>query len=308
MKKYMKKEDSTTSKIGIKQDILYANPAKPLDFSAREVRVLEDLRKMEARSGNRRPISEIEKEEAEKIENMQRNEKFNNNSYDDETSEKYEKKTKNETSDIVTIERNKEYKTKLDGDETATAHKLKVKYKTYNNSVILHSNKIKSLANVDKVFEQILPDVDFLVNKNHTKIDLIQWIDISHNLLVDIHPDILKLPFLKILYCHANCIEEIASVAALSHCKSLINLTLHGNPIEHIKGYRSFIIEMVPFLEKLDYSLVSDKELDIILHKGSRYGEKRKKGVVVSYPKIDSEVLKRMKKPREEDQEKKDDN
>jgi hypothetical protein len=308
MKKYMKKEDSTTSKIGIKHDILYANPAKPLDFSCQGVRVLEDLGKMEPRSGLRRPISEIEKEEAEKIDNMQRNEKLYSNSYDEDTSEKYEKKTKNETSDIVTVERAKEYKTKLDVEETATAPKLKVKYKTYNNSVILHSNKIKSLAHVDKVFELILPEVDFLINKSHTKIDLIQWIDISHNLLVDIHPDILNLPFLKILYCHANCIEEIASVTVLSQCKSLINLTLHGNPIEHIKGYRSFIIELVPFLEKLDYSLVSDKELDIIFHKGSRYGEKRKKGVIVSYPKIDGEVLKRMKKPLEEDQEKKEDN
>ncbi len=302
----MRKDDSTASKIVMRQDIVYANPAKPLDFSFKEVRVLEDLRKMEPRNGLRRPISEIEKEEEEKLESAQKNERFHNSSYEEEMTEK---KVKMEISEIIPTDRVKDYKTKNDKEESATVTKIKVKYKTYNNSVILHSNKVKSLGNIHNVFAQILPDVDFLLNKSHSKIDLIQWIDISHNLLVDIHPDILNLPFLKILYCHANYIEEISSVVVLSQCKSLINLTLHGNPIEHIKGYRNYIIELVPFLEKLDYTLVSDKELDIIRHRGSRFGEKRdKKGNITSYPKIDEEILKRMKKPREEDSEKKEDN
>jgi len=304
-------------KKGDTKEILYANPGKPLDFSFKEVRVMEDLRKMEPRSGIRRPISEIEKEEAEKNEiGGNKYDKPNQLglNFDDEISDKLtDKKPKfqkeNEVTEVRRNEKFSENKMKMDNEEEGVQQKKKVKYLTYNNAVILHSNKIKTLMNIKNVFNEILPEVSFLTGKNRSKIDLIQWIDLSHNMLVEIHPDILILPFLKIFYCHANCIEEINSVAVLSQCKSLLNLTLHGNPIEHIKGYRHYIIELVPSLEKLDYTLVSEKELDIIFHRGSRYGEKRdKNGRVIAYPKIDDEVLKRMKKPRDDDGEKKEDN
>jgi len=82
----------------------------------------------------------------------------------------------------------------------------------------------------------------------------------------------------------------------------LINLTLHGNSIEHIKGYRNFIIELVPKLEKLDFTLVSEKELDIIHFKGSRYGELRDKlGNIVSYPKLDDRFKRRPKDEKNDD-------
>lgn len=293
-------------------DITYTNPSKPLDFSFKEVRILEDIRKMEPRSGIRRPVHEIEKEDAERHEN-------NNNKYDkitttgynyeDEFSDKLNEKKKTTKDEGTELRKEKTLEANNKIDEVQSGQsKKKVKYLSYNNSVILHSNKIKTLANIHSVFNEILPNVSFLTNKLRTKIDLIQWIDLSHNLLVDIHPDILNLPFLKIFYCHANCIEDLSSVAILSKCKSLLNLTLHGNPIEHIRGYRHYIIEMIPSLEKLDYTLVSEKELDIIFHRGSRFGEKRdKSGKVVSYPKIDEEVLKRMKKPRDDEGEKKED-
>ncbi len=306
-----------------KTEILYAMPSKPLDFSFKEVKSMNDLLKIEPRSGIRRPISELEKEKKEKNENVNnhRNDK-NSGGYDigDELTEKLDKKPpkkeiyKEKDNDVIegrihaekVAENNKGKLVKREDKLEAT--KKKVKYLTYNNSIILHSNKIRSLANMDTVFNSILPDVEFLVAKNRSKVDLIQWIDLSHNQLGSIHSDILKLPFLKILYCHANFIEEIASVAVLGECKSLLNLTLHGNPIEHVKGYRHYIIELVPSLEKLDYTLVSDKELDIIVHKGSRYGEKRDKktGKVLQYPKIDDEVLKRMKRPKDEESDKKE--
>jgi hypothetical protein len=306
-----------SNKKGDNKEILYANPAKPLDFSFKEVRVMEDLRKMEPRSGVRRPISEIEKEEAEKNESGSNKYDKPNQlgfNFEDEISDKLtDKKPKfqkeNEVTEVRRTEKFSDNKMKIDNEEEGAQKKKKVKYLTYNNAVILHSNKIKTLMNIHSVFNEILPEVSFLTGKSRSKIDLIQWIDLSHNMLVEIHPDVLNLPFLKIFYCHANCIEEINSVAVLSQCKSLLNLTLHGNPIEHIKGYRHYIIELVPSLEKLDYTLVSEKELDIIFHRGSRYGEKRdKKGKVIAYPRIDDEVLKRMKKPRDDDGEKKEDN
>ena len=186
--------------------------------------------------------------------------------------------------------------------------KKKIKYVTYTNTVILHSNQIKSFEKIDQVFDYILPDISFFASQNRNKLDLVQWIDISHNRIDDIHPDILKLKFLKILYCHANYIKEIEKVLVLKHSKSLLNLTLHGNPIEQIKGYRQFIVEIVPSLEKLDFTLVSEKELDIIHYRGSRWGEKRnKQGEVIDYPKLDMEILKRMIKPQDDQFIKKDD-
>jgi Leucine-rich repeat (LRR) protein len=190
-----------------------------------------------------------------------------------------------------------------------TKPKKKIKYVNYTNSLILHSNEIYSLQGVHNVLVNVLPDLEFSVMKNRTKMDLIQWLDLSFNKLEDIHPDILNLPFLKILYLHANYIKEIECMSPLSKCNTLINLTLHGNPIEHIKGYRLFIIEMVPCLEKLDFTLVSEKELDIIHFKGARFGEKRnKQGQVTEYPKLDDEILKRMKLPKEEQIIKKEEN
>lgn len=45
-------------------------PAKPLDFSFKDVKILEELRKMEARSGIRRNIEELTKEDMEKSETL----------------------------------------------------------------------------------------------------------------------------------------------------------------------------------------------------------------------------------------------
>ena len=137
---------------------------------------------------------------------------------------------------------------------------------------------------------------------DYNKLDLLQWIDLSHNKLESIHHDILKIPFLKILYLHANFIKSLEEIQILSGCKALINLTLHGNPIEHIKGYRLLVIEMMMTLEKLDFTLVSEKELDIIHFKGARFGEKRSKtGQVTIFPQLDKEILKRMNIPLDDD-------
>ena len=49
------------------------------------------------------------------------------------------------------------------------------------------------------------------------------------------------------------------------------------------------------------------KELDIIYHKGSRWGEKRNRnGEVIEYPKLDPEILKRMIKSEIDVMEKKE--
>lgn len=309
----LKKSGKTNKSIGYDEnnDIIYSMPAKPLDFSFKTLKFLEELRTMEPRSGIRKPLENLKEQQA-KTEAI--NKKDNNlSTLGLEDDDKTTKNKKQDTDDVVVGKiygdksgDNKTGKLTKKEDDKFEAPKKKVKYLTYTNSLVLHSNTIKSLKNIHSVLEDVLIDPKFLTNRS--KVDLIQWIDISHNCIEDIHEDIIKLPFLKIFYCHANHISKIENVQILKKCKLLMSLTLHGNPIEHIKGYRHFVIEIVPSLEKLDFTLVSEKELDIIHFKGSRYGEKRKNGDIKEYPQLDSEIIKRMIVSKEETTYKKDDN
>lgn len=300
-------------------DILYAVPSKPLDFSFRNIKILETLIKTEARAGDRRPVKEIEKEEKERQDNNLKMEKHTVSSFDEEELEKKPKKKEieknNDASEVVEMRINDKgidnSKAKIQGnsmiggnDEKALASKKKVKFSTYTNAVLLHNNEITTLSRIDAVLNEILLYPKFLENSYKKKLDLIQWLDLSHNHLQDIHVDISSLRFLKILYLHANFINELENIRNLKNCACLINLTLHGNSIEHIKGYRNFVIELVPRLEKLDFTLVSEKELDIIHFKGSRYGEVRDKtGNIIAYPKLD-ERFKRKPKDEKNDENK----
>jgi Leucine-rich repeat (LRR) protein len=285
-----------------KNELVYSLPAKPIDFSFKKLICMEELRKMEPRNGIRKSIDLLNKEESEKNETFMKSGRENMGNHQSEDEENFKRTNFKAEVEEKNVEQFQQPK-----DDKPVAAKKKVKYVYYSNALILHSNEIKSIEGIADVLVDVLPDLEFTIQINRSKIDLIQWIDLSFNRLEDIHTDILKLPFLKILYLHANYIKEIESVISLSHCKALLNLTLHGNPIEQIKGYRHFIIEMVPCLEKLDFTLVSEKELDIIHHRGSRYGEKRnKKGEVFEYPKLDDEILKRLKMPKDEVAEKKE--
>lgn len=306
--------------LGVSNEIYYATPAKPLDFSFKELRGFEDLIKTEPRAGMRKSIEETLKQKEEQLSgnSILKKEKAEIEDFHEIKQQNQRNKrepTKLELNDVIEAKINSDIKMDAKGGKMFKADedkkegpKRKIKYVNYTNSIILHSNSIKSFERCDQVLNDILPDIDFFAMPNRNKLDLIQWIDISHNKIEEIHPDLLNLKFLKILYCHANYIKEIEKITILRNSKSLLNLTLHGNPIEQIKGYRQFIVEIVPSLEKLDFTLVSEKELDIIYHRGSRWGEKRNKlGEVVEYPKLDYEILKRMIKPSDDQMDKKDD-
>ena len=185
--------------------------------------------------------------------------------------------------------------------------KRKIKFKKYCNAFNVSNNKLTTIEGIYTVLDALLPELTFPSKLN--KVQLIQWIDISRNKLTNIHKDICELPYLKILYVHGNNIQEIEKVTALGNCKSLTALTLYGNPIDHIKGYRNFIIEMCPLLEKLDGAVISEKELDIIKFHGSRYGEVRdKKGNIKRYPKLPAEIIKTLQLAEQNNQEKKEEN
>ena len=309
MKRNEKKDDK-------RENLCYIEADKPLVYNFFDVKNLQELIDKEPTSGKR-------KENKKKEENEDKNE--NQNEIEKKKNEEEEqlklKKAKVESNEIfegklrddINESKGKKFNesninlTKKEINKKNAEKKIKIKFKKYCNAFNVSNNKLTTIEGIHTVLEQLLPDLTF--DSKLSKVQLIQWIDISRNKLTSIHKDICELPYLKILYVHGNNIQEIGKVVALGQCKSLTSLTLYGNPMDHIKGYRNFIIEMCPLLEKLDGAVISEKELDIIKFHGSRYGEVRdKKGNVRKYPKLPDEIIKTLQLAEQNNQEKKEDN
>ncbi|KAJ1343393.1 phosphoribosylaminoimidazolesuccinocarboxamide synthase [Batrachochytrium salamandrivorans] len=113
---------------------------------------------------------------------------------------------------------------------------------TVNTAIRLSNNHISSLADLPACIGQM---------KMHCNIT---WLDISFNRLTNIDCALLLLPNLCVLYLHANCIDDIAEVDKLEGLTHLFNLTLHGNPLEHAKAYRSVVLSHIPKLKHLTFN------------------------------------------------------
>ncbi len=108
----------------------------------------------------------------------------------------------------------------------------------------------------------ILKDVMWNSNK-------LMWIDLSYNYLEQIEEEIVtNFPCLKTLYLHGNYILNIEEVKKLNTLKELHTLTLYGNPMEQIAGYRMWVLGVMYLqsesLKKLDQVVVSKKEFDAV--------------------------------------------
>lgn len=312
----MKGRNTNERKDDKRENLCYIEADKPLVYNFFDVKTLQELIDKEPTSGKRKENKKKEDNE-DKNENINEMEKKKN----EEEEQLKLKKAKNESNEIfegklrddVNEAKGKKFNesaikiNKKEESKKNQEKKIKIKFKKYCNAFNVSNNKLTTIEGIHTVLEALLPDLTF--TSKLTKVQLIQWIDISRNKLTGIHRDICELPYLKILYVHGNNIQEIGKVTALSQCKSLTSLTLYGNPMDHIKGYRNFIIEMCPLLEKLDGAVISEKELDIIKFHGSRYGEVRdKKGNVKRYPKLPEEIIKTLQLAEQNNQEKKEDN
>ena len=67
---------------------------------------------------------------------------------------------------------------------------------------------------------------------------------------------------LKSLYLHCNHIYDLREFFKLNKLEHLRNLTVHGNYVDRIDGFRLILIAVFPSLKKLDTVLVSKKEID----------------------------------------------
>ncbi|EEB12406.1 leucine-rich repeat-containing protein, putative [Pediculus humanus corporis] len=113
------------------------------------------------------------------------------------------------------------------------------------SSFRLNNNNIVSVQGIRDMVFQV-----FEIPENLT------WIDLSFNKLTYIHPEFSELRSLKILYLHGNHFTQFTPV--LYH----LHLTLHGNPIEEVKGYRQRIISVLPNLKSLDFTNVTNSDIE----------------------------------------------
>lgn len=88
----------------------------------------------------------------------------------------------------------------------------------------------------------------------------LKWLDLSFNDISSIDEVLLQYPKLKILYLHANSIEKLSEIDKLGALPELFSITLHGNPIESIPGYKQYIISNLPRLRTLDTITITKQD------------------------------------------------
>lgn len=136
-----------------------------------------------------------------------------------------------------------EKRTQIIRTRKAPSRTLKDRYVT--STLWISNNQLSSMEGLQRLVDRVLEDPAQL-----------SWLDLSFNEITEIGENIENFPNLKILYVHGNKISNIADTLRLRKLKSLRSLTLHGNPIEDVPCYRSYIVHLLPQLLVLDFSQV----------------------------------------------------
>ena len=146
---------------------------------------------------------------------------------------------------------------KQDDGNVEAARKKELEYT--RTSLLLNNNELRTL-NGDRGLYSTL---ELYVMKQPSQL---LWLNLSYNYLTKIDDELLKFPNLKSLQLHGNYIGDLAEVEKLSKLENLISLTLNGNPIEAIKGYRMYVLGLLykerETLKKLDSTVITNAEYD----------------------------------------------
>lgn len=122
--------------------------------------------------------------------------------------------------------------------------------RSYSRSLILSYNQMTEIKELPKALGSLLFNPCLLA-----------WLDLSFNQITELAPVFKSLTSLKILYLHGNKIANMDSMQYIRTLdNSLLKLTLHGNAVENIKGYRMMLINMMGNLKELDFSFVTESE------------------------------------------------
>ena len=110
----------------------------------------------------------------------------------------------------------------------------KMKIRKQTTALFLQNNELRSLEGLSKVLVDVMWDSTNLL-----------WLDLSYNYLEHIDEELLQFPTLKTLYLHGNYISNLDETKKLVSLENLQSLTLFGNPIEQIKGYRMWVLSVM---------------------------------------------------------------
>ncbi|XP_035681032.1 leucine-rich repeat-containing protein 51-like [Branchiostoma floridae] len=125
-------------------------------------------------------------------------------------------------------------------------HKYDEEGRLNSNALRMNNNALTTLDGFEGAITRLLTNPEALA-----------WVDLSFNDLTTVDPVLLTYPNIKVLYLHGNSIENIGEVDKLPALPLLKNLTLHGNPIDQEKGYKFYLLSLMPHLASLDFTSVS---------------------------------------------------
>ncbi|XP_027722069.1 leucine-rich repeat-containing protein 51-like [Vombatus ursinus] len=128
---------------------------------------------------------------------------------------------------------------------------------------VKRSKEGKSLTQALRINNNVLNDLNDFTQTLSQLLEHPQnlaWIDLSFNDLANIDPVLTTFSNLSVLYLHGNCIHHLPEVDKLSSLPKLRSLTLHGNPIEEEKGYRQYVLSILPRITTFDFSGVTKQD------------------------------------------------
>lgn len=173
-------------------------------------------------------------------------------------------------------------------DENKVLQTKQAKINLVTTGLLISYNEIRDLLNLKKIVDTVMYNPDKL-----------SWIDVSHNYLQNITKEFQHFPNLTTLNYHCNFVNELSELENLEPCENLHNLTIHGNPLDTIPGFRLYIVGILPQLKKLDTVLITKKEKDNAKVWRDAFGHGRTR----KYPKVKNPIYPPEKeKPKQTEQ------
>lgn len=241
----------------------------PVDYSFKEINEIQEIIGMKERSGKRMCEMKTNKKET----GSKSKEKEKTKAKISLTEDLRISKKNIETNDI---QQQQQWNVTFGGNnDLSTDSKMEKKLKKENeggkddggllfigSAVKLSNNKIKSIRDLPPFLNKRLL-FDAIVN--------LKSLDLSFNKLTSLKEmKVLKIyPNLKILYLHGNQLSKIDDVRYIP--KSVVNLTIHGNPLDSYVNYRFHALAVLENLKVLDFSTVTKKEKESAVTYSSIY-------------------------------------